>query len=698
MTATRNSLRLELWCRSVGLALTVALLCPLLASAAALAAGEAAPGLDLAAMDTSVRPGDSFFQYANGTWLKQAEIPADHSSWGVFNELIDLNRQRTAELIRGLGANHDVLDADSRKIAEYYASFMDEQAIERRGFAPVQATLARIAAIRDRPALARWLGSTLRADVDVLNATNLQTDNILGLWVAQDLDNPVRYLPFLLQGGLSMPDRDYYLSGAPPMRETRRQFLQHVETVLTLAHYPGARAAAGRVFALETRIAATHGTRGETSDVAKGDNHWLRADFSARAPGLEWDRFFDRAGLGSQQEFVVWEPGAVRGIAALAGGASLEDWRAYLSFHALEHFGSFLPRAMVNERFRFYGTVLQGTPQLALRWKRGIDATNGALGEAVGRLYVAKYFPPEAKAQITALVDALLKAFAQRIDRLEWMAPETRAQAHAKLSALKVGVGYPDHWRDYSALRIVRGDAYGNADRAERFELARNLAKLDKPVDRSEWVMTPQTVNAVNLPAMNALNFPAGILQPPLFDPRNPAALNFGATGATIGHEISHSFDDQGALFDADGRFRNWWTEADLAHFRAAGARLAKQYDTYRPFPDLAVSGLQTLSENIADVAGLSAAFDAYRLAAGDAGAPADQGYSGDQQFFIGYAMSWRSKEREPALRQQVITDGHAPDEFRTATVRNIDAWYPAFDVQPGQKLYLAPADRVPVW
>jgi len=352
----------------------------------------------------------------------------------------------------------------------------------------------------------------------------------------------------------------------------------------------------------------------------------------------------------------------------------------------------------VTENFHFYGTALQGTPELSARWKRAVASTNLALGDAVGKLYVQRYFPPEAKAQITALVDALLKAFSQRIDHLEWMSPETRAQAQAKLAALKVGVGYPDHWIDYSNLRIVRGDAYGNADRAEHFELARNLAKLGKPVDRSEWVMTPQTVNAVNLPAMNALNFPAGILQPPEFDPHRAPVLNFGHIGATIGHEISHSFDDQGALFDAEGRFRNWWTEADMKRFRAAGERLAAQYDTYKPFPDLAVNGTLTLSENIADVAGLSAAYDAYRLSLNGTEAPPDHGYSGDQQFFLGYAASWRAKDREPALRQQIITDGHAPDEYRADTVRNIDAWYPAFDVKPGQKLYLAPSERVPVW
>ncbi len=538
----------------------------------------------------------------------------------------------------------------------------------------------------------------MRADVDVLNATNVETDNILGLWVAQDLDNPARYLPFLLQGGLSMPDRDYYISTSKSMAEIRPQFLQHIETVFKSAGFPDPHASAARVYALEMRIAAVHATREESVDVAKGNNHWQRADFEARAPGMDWQQFFAASGLAKQPEFVVWHPGAVKGIAALAGSASLDDWRSYLSFHALEHLARVLPKAAVDESFHFYGTVLQGTPELSARWKRAVTSTNLALGDAVGKLYVERYFPPQVKAQVTALVDALLKAFSERIDHLEWMAPATKAQAHAKLAALKVGVGYPDHWVDYSGLRVVRGDAYGNADRAERFELARNLAKLGRPVDRSEWVMTAQTVNAVNLPAMNALNFPAGILQPPLFDPKSAAALNFGHTGTTIGHEISHSFDDQGALFDAEGRFRNWWTEADLKRFQAAGSRLAAQYDTYRPFPDLAVNGRLTLSENIADVAGLSAAYDAYRLSLKGAEAPLDHGYTGDQQFFIGFASSWREKDREPALRQQIITDGHSPDQYRAATVRNIDAWYKAFDVKPGQKLYLAPADRVPVW
>jgi predicted metalloendopeptidase len=357
-----------------------------------------------------------------------------------------------------------------------------------------------------------------------------------------------------------------------------------------------------------------------------------------------------------------------------------------------------LPRAFGEESFAFHGTVLAGIPQRRDRWKRAVGATSAALGEAVGQLYTDRYFPPAAKARVESMVGNIKAAFGRRIDRLDWMAPATKAKAKAKLDVLKVGVGYPDRWRDYGRLEIVKGDAFGNAERADTFEYERNRSKFGQPVDRSEWVMTPQTVNAVNLPAVNALNFPAAMLQPPYFDPSRAVAMDYGAIGAVIGHEISHSFDDQGAQFDASGRLQNWWTDADLAHFEASAAKLVEQYDAYRPFPDLAVNGKQTLSENIADVAGLSAAYDAYRLSLGGKPAPVVAGLSGDQQFFLSFAQSWRIKVREPALRQQILSDGHAPDEYRADTVRNADPWYAAFDVKPGEKLSLAPADRVRVW
>jgi putative endopeptidase len=668
---------------------------------AAAVAGAATPapgphGLDLAGIDRLVAPGDDFFRYANGAWLKATDIPPDLSSYGPAEQLTELTAERTAELVRNTAAA--AAGSEARKIGDYYASFMDEAGIEKKSLEPLQPALRRIDAIKDRAGLAQALGATLRADVDVLNNTNLQTPNLLGLWVAQDLDEPARYAPFLLQGGLGMPDRDYYLNPSQNMADIRAKYQAHIAGMLALAQLPDAQGKAARIFELERRMAQVHWSRAQSEEVLKGNNHWARKDFGARAPGLDWEAFLGAAGLARQKEFVVWQPSALTGLSALTTSQPLETWKDYLRFHALEDHAAYLPKAFVEEHFAFHGRVLSGTPQLRPRWKRAMDDTNNALGEAVGKLYVQRYFPPAEKARAEAMVRNLLAAFAVRIDRLGWMAPETRAKAKAKLATLKVGVGYPDKWRDYSGLKVIPGDAFGNAQRAELFEYQRNLAKLGAAVDRSEWVMNPQLVNAVNLPAMNTLNFPAARLQPPYFDPNRDPAMDYGATGATIGHEISHSFDDQGALFDASGRLENWWTKSDFAHFEAAGARLVAQFDAYRPFPDIAVNGKQTLSENIADVAGLSVAYDAWRVTLEGKPAPAAAGFSAEQLFFLSFAQSWRRKFREPELRRRIVTDGHAPAEYRADTVRNLDPWYDAFGVKAGQKLYLAPADRVRVW
>jgi predicted metalloendopeptidase len=558
--------------------------------------------------------------------------------------------------------------------------------------------LKEIDAINDRAALARALGSTLRADVDVLNNTNLYTENLFGLWVAQDLSEPTHYSPFLLQGGLGMPDRDYYLNSSQKMADIRTQYQAHIAAVLSLARLGSAQEKAKAIFELERRIAEVHVSRAEDEEVLKGNNHWSAAEFPQRAPGLDWAAFFAAAGLAQQREFVVWQPGAVSGISALTASAPLETWKDYLRFHLIDSLSGYLPKAFVAEQFAFHQHVLSGTPEQESRWKRAVEETNDALGEAVGKLYVAKYFPPEEKARAEAMVRNLVAAFATRIDRLDWMAPGTRAKAKAKLSTLRVGVGYPDHWRDYSGLEVVRGDAFGNARRAQLFDYHLNLNKLGRPVDRDEWAMNPQLVNAVNLPAMNAINFPAAILQPPNFDPQRDPVMDYGAIGAVIGHEISHSFDDQGALFDASGKLQNWWTKEDFAHFEAAGKRLIEQFNAYHPFPDISVNGRQTLSENIADVAGLADSFDAWRLSVHGGAAPTLEGFSGEQLFFLSFAQTWRHKTREPALRRQVVTDGHAPAEYRADTVRNLDAWYDAFKVVAGEKLYLAPGDRVRVW
>jgi predicted metalloendopeptidase len=652
----------------------------------------------LAGMDPAVTPGDDFFGYANGDWLKTTEIPPDRSYTSSGRDLTELTAHRIADLIQQRAAGSAPAGADARKVADYYASFMDEAAIEARGVGVLKPQFDRIAAISDRAQLARYLGSTLRTDVDVLNATSLYTDNVLGLWVAQDLDDPTRYAPFLLQGGLGMPDRDYYLVDSPHMAEIRDQYRAHVAAMLKLAGIADAERKAESVYALELKIAGTHASRADTEDVKLGDNHWSRGQLQSNAPGLDWNAFLAAAGLPRQQQFIVWQPAAISGLAALVASEPLASWQAYLQYHVIARNARFLTRAVVDQNFAFLGKALQGTPQLTERWKRAVANTSDDLSELVGKLYVARYFPPSSKAEIDDMVQHLLAAFAARIDALAWMSPDTKVEAKAKLAALKVGIGYPDHWRDYAGLRVVRGDAFGNHQRAELFNYHFNLHKLGAPVDRSEWCMAPQLVNAVNLPAMNALNFPAAILQPPYFDAARPAAMNYGSIGATIGHEISHSFDDQGALFDARGRLHNWWTPEDFAHFEASAQQLVAQFNAYRPFPDLAVNGKQTLSENIADLAGLGAAYSAYRSSVGEAAQPLLDGFSPDQQFFLSFAQSWRAKYREPVLRQIIITDGHAPDQYRASTVRNLDAWYGAFDVKPGQALYLAPADRVHMW
>jgi putative endopeptidase len=666
-------------------------------SVAVVAAAASSSGRDLPVVEANVRPGNDFYQYVNGAWFKATEIPADRSSMSDGAILSEQADQRTREIIQQTAQDKSAT-ADAKKVADFYNAFMNEASIEKLGLKPLELRLREIAAISDRKSLSRVLGSQLRADVDVLNSTQLNTGNLLGLWVAQDLDDPSRYVPFLLQGGLGMPDRDYYLDDSPSTAAIRAKYTPHLVKVLALASIKDAEAKGARIFDLEKRMATVHGSRVDTFDVAKANNHWSRKDFDTKAPGLDWQEYFAAAGLGGQGDFIVWQPATVTGLSALVASQPLETWKDYLAIRLIEHASPYLPKAFVDERFEFYSKTLSGTPKPRDRWKRGIAVTNVALGDAIGKLYAARYFAPAEKARAEAMVHNLIAAFSRRIDHLEWMAPATKEKAKAKLAVLKVGVGYPDHWVDYSALTIKPDDALGNAVRAELFETQRNLAKLGKPVDRSEWVMTPQTVNAVNLPVMNAMNFPAAILQPPYFDPKRLAVMDYGAMGATIGHEISHSFDDQGAQFDSTGKLHNWWTPEDFAHFKKASQNLARQYDQYRPFPDLALKGEQVLSENIADLAGLAVAYDAWQLSLNGKPAPVVDGFSGDQQFFMSYAQSWRAKTREQALRQQVITDGHAPDEYRADTVRNLDAWYGAFDVKPGEKLYLSPDQRVRIW
>jgi len=674
-----------------------------LALAVAVKAQDAAPaqqehGIATANMDRSVKPGDDFYQYANGDWIKRTEIPPDRAGVGVFNKLDDLSNKNTAALIAEIAKSNPPAGSGARKVADLYNSYMDEAGIESKGLAPLRPHLDAIAAIRDKRELARALGETLRADVDALNNTNFHTANLFGLWVAPGFNDSDHYAAYLMQGGLVLPDREFYLADNEHMRDIRAKYKTHIAAILKLAGFSDTDARAVRIIELETTIAKTHRSLEDNEDIHKADNTWTRADFQIKAPGLDWTEYFRAAGLDRQPSFMVWQPEAFAGESALVASTPLDAWKDWLALHLIEHYAFVLPKALADERFAFFGNTLSGTPQQRPRGQRGVYVVNDLLGDAVGQIYAQRFFSPEAKAQAQALVANLIAAYQKRLATLEWMAPSTKAEALAKLSTLYVGVGYPETWHDYSSYEVKPDDLFGNIWRGSLSDYRREVARLGKPVDRHEWVMTPQTVNAVNLPLYNALNFPAAILQPPFFDPLAPAAANYGAIGSIIGHEISHTFDTEGSTFDSKGRVRNWWTPADLTHFQAATAQLAAQYDTYKPFPDLSVNGKQTLAEDIADVGGLGDAFDAYQASLAGKPAPVQDGFSGDQQFFIAFGQNWGSKSRDAALRDQVMTDPHAPAHYRAFTVRNIPAWYAAFDVQPGDKLYLEPAQRVRLW
>jgi predicted metalloendopeptidase len=664
---------------------------------AAQTAGSAA-GIVAASMDKAVAPGDDFFAYANGNWVKTTPIPEDRAGIGAFFVADQERERQTRELLTGILGSKPAAGSGEALIANYYNAYLNTDAIDRAGMAPAKADLDAISRIADKRQLSAAIGGTLRADTDPLNATNFQTGNLFGIFVTQGLATPGETLPYLMQGGIGLPEREYYLSGDAKMTGLRDQYRAYIATLMKAAGVADAEGAAGRILDLETKIARAHATREESEDFAKAAQVWSRADLEARAPGLDWAALLDAAQLGSAQKFEAYHAGAIPKLSALVASEPLQNWKEWLAFHTINQQANVLPKPIRDASFAFNGTALAGTPQQRPRDQLALNAVSNALQDAVGKAYVDKYFPASAKAEVQRMVDNIKVAFARRVQAIDWMAPSTKEEALKKVQSIVVGVGYPDRWRDYSALQISADNAYANQKNAGLAEYRHQISKIGRPMDRSEWWMPPQLVNAVNLPVQNALNFPAAILQRPFFDPAADAAFNYGAVGSVIGHEISHSFDNNGALFDSTGRLRNWWTPGDFARFQQAGTALAAQYDTYEALPGLHVNGKLTLGENIADVAGLAATYDAYRASLGGKEAPVIEGYSGDQRFFIAYAQAWATKMREPSLRQRVLTDGHAPGQFRALTVRNIDAWYAAFGVKPGQKLYLAPEKRVKVW
>ena len=661
------------------------------------AAAPAAPkpelgtfGIDTAGLNRTVAPGQDWVEFANGTYLRNLEIPADRSSFGAFNTLDDLSRTRTRGIIEEAAASTAAAGTNAQKVGDFYKSFMDEAAIEQRGAAPLAEDLQPFLAARTKADFARALGDSMDGF----------GPGLFPFYINQDAKQPDRYVPIFAQGGLGMPDRDYYLSSDAKLKAARDKYVPHVAKMLTMSGIPEARAtaAAQNILAFETKLAQVHWTRVESRDDDKTYNKWSRADFARRAPGFDWNAYLSAAGLAGQNEFIVSQPSAFTGMAKVVAATPLQTLKDWAVLHTARDAAGVLPKAFTEERFDFSSRTLQGTPEMEPRWKRGVNAVNGSIGEAVGELYVARYFPPATKAKMDELVRNIIASMDTRLANLPWMVPETRTKARAKLASFRSKIGYPEKWQDYSALTIQAGDAYGNAERANAFEYKRQLDKLGKPVDRDEWFMTPMTVNAYANPTMNEIVFPAAILQPPFFDPNADDAVNYGAIGAVIGHEISHHFDDQGRKYDPNGRLTDWWTAEDVKRFEVYATQLADQYSQYEPLPGAKINGRLALGENIADLAGMLVAYDAYKLSLGGKEAPVLEGFTGDQRFFLSHAQIWRQKYRENAMRQQLVTGPHSPGTFRPYVSRNLDPWYQAFNVQPGQPMYLAPEQRVRVW
>ncbi|WP_188237480.1 M13 family metallopeptidase [Sphingopyxis sp. LK2115] len=637
-------------------------------------------GFDLSGMDKSVQPGDDFYAYANGTWAKNTPIPADKSNFGMFTVLADLSQTRTQEILEAARTDPNSM------IGRAYAAYLDAATVEARGLAPIEPWLNQIRAV-DKAGLARLLAEADRNGVR----------HFFGGYVGQDDKNPDVYIYTMFQGGIGMPDRDFYLKENERNTKLQAAYLKHLENVLTLAGEANAAARAQAIYDFEKQIATVHWDKNDSSDATKVYNKMTIAELAAAAPGFDWATFI--RGIGVREDsLLVSQPSAFTGEAKLLADAPIGVIRDLLIVRSLDGFSDVLPDAVAQEAFSFYGTALSGTPQMQERWKRAVDFTTNNLGEAVGQDYVARYFPPETKAAMDQLVKNVLAAMGDRIDALSWMQPETKVKAKKKLANFTTKIGYPDRWKDYSKLEIKADDLFGNALRSNRFAHDDNISRLGGPIRRWEWGMTPMTVNAYANFGMNEIVFPAAILQPPFFDPHADPAINYGGIGAVIGHEISHHFDDQGAKYDETGKLADWWTPADVAAFEAAGKALVAQYDAYEVLPGEKLDGTFTLGENIGDLAGLTVAYEAYKKSLGGKEAPVLDGLTGDQRFFLGWAQVWRRNYREQNLSQRITTDPHAPSIQRTWVSRNLDPWYKAFQVKPGQKLYLTPEDRVRIW
>ncbi|EMD81747.1 M13 family metallopeptidase [Pacificimonas flava] len=639
-------------------------------------------GFDTAGMDKSVQPAENYYTYANGNWMKTTEIPSDKSNYGMFTRLAELSQTRVHEILE------EAQTDPSSKIGRAFRSFMDESAIEAAGMTPLAPWLGEIAAIQDKAAYAALVGKGERYNVI----------GPVGTYVDQDSKAPTQYALTLVQAGLGLPDRDYYLKADDAdLTEAREAYRAHLARMFQLAGMDNPAARADAVLAFETKLAEAHWTRVDSRDADKTYNKVALADFDGRTSGFDYSAYLEAYGA-APAEVIVAQPSALEGTAQVIADTPLDVLKDHLVARTFESYAPYLSQPFVDANFDFYQRTLSGTPENEERWKRGADFVSNILGEAVGQVYVDRYFPPETKAAADELVGNVIAAMDRRIQGLEWMAPETKQRARAKLAAFTPKIGYPDEWRDYSALRIEANDLVGNAMRAAEFENQRRLDKLGGPIDRGEWFMTPMTINAYANFSMNEIVFPAAILQPPFFDPNADPAVNYGGIGAVIGHEISHHFDDQGRKFDKTGALTDWWTEEDSRRFDALTDQVVAQYDAYEPLPGMNVQGQLTLGENIADLAGLTVAYDAYHHSLNGAEPEVIDGYTGDQRFYMGWAQVWRRKYREENLRQRLLTDPHSPSEQRVWVVRNLDPWYGAYDPAPGAAMYLAPESRVKIW
>lgn len=651
-------------------------------------------GIDLSAMDKSVRPGDNFFDYVNGNWLKRAQIPADRASTGAFQDLRILSEKRMRAILDGL--DHEPyahLNSEEKKLRDFYDAFLDQKQIEERGLGPVQGDLATFAALQTPEDVARAMGSV-----------KLMTLAPFNMNIDVDLKNSHAYAIFLTQSGIGMPNRDYYLSSDPAIVKTREAYKKYLATMLGLAGTPDAANRADQVYAVEEKIAQAQWPNADRRDVDKTYNPMSVSQLEAFAPQFPWKSYFEAAGVPLQspkgeRQIIVAEKSAFPKLAAIFAETPVAVWRDYLTVHYLHEVAPYLPKKFDDTDFAFYGTVIQGNTKQLDRPTRAVHLVDANLGEALGKLYVAKYFPPAAKAKAEQLVGNLLKAYDADIRTLPWMSEATRQKALDKLHQFTPHIGYPEKWRDYSAYHVSRDALVQDVENGTLFEWNRELKRIDGQVDRNEWGMSPPTVNAYYTPVFNAIFFPAAILQPPFFDPKADDAVNYGGIGAVIGHEISHGFDDQGSKYDGAGDLNNWWTPEDRKNFEARTKELIEQYNSYEPLPGLHVNGAFTLGENIADLAGLSIAYKAYHVSLQGKTPPMRDGFTGDQRFFLSVGQIWRSKYREGALRAQVLSNEHAPAEFRPiGATRNVDAWYEAFHVTPDQKYYLAPGQRVHLW